>query len=112
MLHLLRCIYQLLNWRSALSPTSLPDPVDFDYTVNTESSLYVPQMMTQAAAAQELMSDIVCCCTNSCDECVCCSNEQPCTEACGCKGSNAGESLCRILFTQLATVESEGSEEV
>ncbi|KAH3834576.1 hypothetical protein DPMN_107906 [Dreissena polymorpha] len=80
MLHLLRYIYQLLIWRSALSPTSLPDPVDFGYTVNTESSLYVPQMMTQAAAAPELMSDLVCCCTNSCDaECVCCSNEQPCT---------------------------------
>lgn len=108
MLHLLRCIYQLQIWGGALAPTSLPDPLDFGYTHDAQSGLFMPQMMTQAAAAPELLSDLVCVCSNSCDdECICCSNEQPCTEACDCKGSVADESTCHNLFTILANVESD-----
>ena len=101
-LHLLRCIlvYQLL-----FCSTTLPNLLDF--------GMYVPQMMTQAGAAPELMTDLVCACRNSCDdECICCSNEQTWTEACDCKTSKTGESLCRYLFTILATAESEDSVEI
>jgi hypothetical protein len=107
-LHLLRCIYQLFVWRSSLKAIIPPlDPLDFGYLKDEKTGMYKPQLMTQPPAAPELLSDLVCNCSNLCsDDCVCSGNEQPCTIACSCKGVLQGQ-ICENLFTMLANVETD-----
>ena len=58
-----------------------------------------------------LYSDLVFACSNYCtEECICCPNEQPCTEACDCKGPMENKSTCQSLFTIIANVESDEEE--
>ena len=111
-LHLLRCIHQLIVWRSSLIPRFTPlDPLEFGYTRDTETGLYTPQLMTQSIAPPELLSDLVCKCGDLCaEEFPCCYNEQPCTEACGCKGVLTGQ-VCENLFTMLSYVQTSGGQE-
>lgn len=110
-LHLLRCIHQLLIWRSALSAMMTSyDPIDFGYSKDLETGIYHPQLMTQAAAPPELLSDLVCTCSDLCaDDCVCSHNEQPCTHACRCEGQ-LKDQVCENLFTMLAHVQTSEFE--
>ena len=84
LLHMLRCTYQLLVWKSCLSAMQqLPDPLEFGYIIDSESGLLVPQLMSQSVTPPELLSDLVCDCTDMCEkDCICLSNEQLCTQAC------------------------------
>ena len=104
MMHLLRCTYQLLVWKGCMSAKlSLLNRADFGYFVDVESGLFVPRLMTQPPAPPELLSDLVCSCLdNCCDNCICCSSEQPCTQACECQDQN-----CNNIFTFLAIVPDE-----
>jgi len=103
-LHLLRCTYKLLIWRSSLCPDIPPvDPLQYGYIQDRGTGLYVPQLMTQAVAPPELLNDLVCICPDQCTtNCACSTNEQPCTQACTCKGNI----MCENLFTMLSNVET------
>ena len=106
LLHMLRCTYQLLVWKGCLSAMQqLPDPLEFGYIIDSESGLLVPQLMSQSVTPPELLSDLVCDCTDMCEkECICLSNEQPCTQACECKAEIEDTDTCMNLFTTLAFV--------
>lgn len=88
LLHLLRCTYQLMIWRGSLTALlNLPDPIEFGYETEKDTGVYMPHMVSQPLAPPELLSDLVCFCDDQCNEdCVCSSNEQPCTQSCDCKG--------------------------
>ena len=111
LLHLMRCILQLLIWKGSLSAMwYLPNPLDFGYQLEPESGAWIPQMMSQPCAPPELLSDLICSCSDSCREnCACYANEQPCTKACGCIGLVDGteEDICKNIFTVLADVTSD-----
>ena len=76
LLHMLRCTYQLLVWKGCLSAMQqLPDPLEFGYIIDSESGLLVPQLMSQSVTPPELLSDLVCDCTDMCEkDCICLSN--------------------------------------
>jgi len=114
-LHLMSCLYQLLVWKGCLTDMQkLPDPVGYGYRTDSASGTLIPQMMSQPAAVPELLSDLVCVCS---DQCVasynCSSNEQPCTQACACQGKVQGDDsvLCNNIFTVLASVTGDISSE-
>ena len=106
LLHMLRCTYQLLVWKGCLSAMrQLPDPLEFGYVIDRESSLMIPQLMSQSVTPPELLSDLVCDCTDMCENnCICVLNEQPCTHACECKGNVEDSEICMHIFTTLASV--------
>ena len=107
-LHLLRCILQLLIWRSSITPL-MPklNPVDFGYIKDPDTGFYTPQLMTQPVAPPELLSDLICKCTDLCSGfCACSNNEQPCTRACSCEGCTFQHQTCENIFTMLAEVET------
>ena len=113
-LHLLRCIYQLLIWKGCLTAMlDMPDPTEFGYMVDTDTGLYRPHVMSQSVAPPELLSDLVCECSDFCNEdCVCSANEQPCTHACECKGCvDDVDDICKNIFTILAQVTSDTNSE-
>ena len=74
----------LLVWKGCLpAMQQLPDPLEFGYIIDSESGLLVPQLMSQSLTPPELLSGLVCYCTDICEkDCKCLSNEQPCTKAC------------------------------
>ena len=83
----------------------LSDPLEFGYIIDSESGLLVPQLMSQSVTPPELLSDLVCDCTDMCEnDCICLSNEQPCTQACECKTEIEDTDACMNLFTTLAFV--------
>lgn len=87
-LHVLRCVFQLLIWRQAMvAMQELPDPKDYGYVLNPETNSLQPRLMSQPAAAPELLNDLVCVCDgDACStSCKCEENEQPCTYACNCE---------------------------
>lgn len=91
--HLLRCVYQVFIWKHAtVGNIHMPSPTEFGYYDN--NGQMSPIMMTQEAAAPELINDIVCDCTDTCQSQCCCGiHNQPCTSACACT-SNAAECIC------------------
>lgn len=105
-LHVLRCSYQIMIWKKALTCiVELPDPKDYGYVTDADTCLYVPQMVNQPLAPPELLNDLVCFCEDVCSEdCVCASNEQPCTQACDC---TQAERTCENVYTVLASITSE-----
>lgn len=113
LLHLLRCLYQLMIWKSALQANVvLPNPTEFGYEIDPNNGMYVPQMMAQSASPPELLSDLLCKCSDDCQgNCVCSQNEQPCTKACKCEGSVDSNNFCNNLFTTLATIDDVTSED-
>ena len=75
--------------------------------IDSETGQYIPQMMSQPIAPPELINDFVCLCSNKCNEdCICSNNEQPCTQACECKGCVDEIEICQNLFTMLASIDS------
>ena len=109
MLHLYRCIYQLLIWRGATeSMVHLPNPLELGYMVDTQNGSFIPQMMSKTVAPPELLSDLICQCPDQCNaDCACSHNEQPCTQVCECKGCLSGSDICQNLFIMLAHVYTE-----
>ncbi|XP_053380705.1 uncharacterized protein LOC123562012 [Mercenaria mercenaria] len=65
------------------------------------------KMMQQLVAPPELLNDLVCLYADtSSDGCICSNNEQPCTQACECKGCVEEETeICQNLFTMLASID-------
>jgi hypothetical protein len=88
-LHLLRCVYQVFIWKHAhIAMCAVPAPTQFGYEKG-EGELQ-PKMMTQTAAAPELLNDIVCDCSDDClSNCSCFQNNQPCTTACPCDAKDS-----------------------
>ena len=85
-LHMLRVIYQLHIWRRAyVGVHELTKPVEFGYELTGDGLM--AKMMTQPAAAPELLQDLVCACEhNSCNiNCTCLQCNQPCTADCDCE---------------------------
>ncbi len=87
-LHLHRTVYQLFVWKQAITAMNVyPSPMEYGFEFDGEE--IIPKMMSQAAAAPELLNDIVCDCQDSCSQqCVCIKNNQPCTQACLCEEEN------------------------
>jgi hypothetical protein len=87
-LHLLCCMYQLHIWKKALLPMiEIPPATQFGYD-RIDGGLS-PTLMSQAAAAPELLNNIVCDCSDTCDSnCSCSQNSQPCTGACPCEAED------------------------
>ena len=109
-LHLLRCTYQFMVWKSCLETTfGLPQQLIMviNYFEDTDGKQYMrPQMMSQSPAAPELLNDLACNCDNSvCDDnCTFFRNEQPCTLACKCKAAVPWDTqdenrLCTNVYT-------------
>lgn len=107
LLHLQRCLRQLLIWKHALVPYySQPPFINYGYITDNITGNVKPRMMTQAAAAPELLSDVVCECKDMCDAlCPCTPLEQPCTVACGCEAATEGKTCCRNIYTILSLAE-------
>ena len=105
MLHLQRCVYQLHIWKNAHYPiTDLPLATQFGYE-KSEGGILTPRMMTQQAAAPELLNLVVCeCSEDSCSSnCSCFKLSQPCTSACACEAALDGEDdLCLNVSTKEA----------
>ncbi|XP_053373036.1 uncharacterized protein LOC123541526 [Mercenaria mercenaria] len=104
LLHLQRCLLQLIVWKSALlqSPV-VPSLISLGYITDATSGLAVPQFMAQPAAAPELLSDLVCNCVDLCESsCCCASAEQPCTTACECKAFVDDVGCCKNIYTYLS----------
>ena len=103
-LHVLRAAFQLHIWRDA--PVGMIEQLgnveDFGFML--ENGVLRPKMMNQAMAPKELLNNIFCLCQpNSCHfDCACLENEQPCTEACGCKGILDGNDTCNNYYTSEA----------
>lgn len=99
----------MLIWRGALeAKVVLPDPKDVGYIADPQTGLFTPHMMAQSVAPPELLGDLICLCKDQCsDDCVCSSNEQPCTLVCECKCSLNEAAFCQNLFTMLASVNSD-----
>ena len=123
-LHLLRCTYQLMVWKSCLEISHvLPPPTDYGYETiddNDGTQIMRPLMMNQSPAAPELLNDLTCNCENSiCDDsCTCFRNEQPCTLACKCKAAVPWDSqnenrLCTNIYTlsMQSTSDSESDSD-
>ncbi len=111
--HMLRCIYQLCIWRTALSAVQDPPcATEYGYERDTVSKKLVPKWMSQPPAVPELLNDLVCTCApNKCHEhCTCLDNEQPCTAACACEAALPGlvdaEIAANAICTNPLTVES------
>jgi hypothetical protein len=84
-LHLLRCVVQLWIWRHATTANhQYPSLVDFGYEYDNDGTGIKPRLMSQPAAAPELLNDLVCECSLCTETCVCFRNKQPCTIACCC----------------------------
>ena len=109
-LHLLRCTYQIMVWKSCLETTFvLPPATDYGYQLfeDTDGKQYMrPQMISQSPAAPELFNDLACNCDNSvCDDnYTCFRSEQPCTLACKCKAAVPWDTqdenrLCTNIYT-------------
>ncbi|WAR05623.1 hypothetical protein MAR_020992 [Mya arenaria] len=96
-LRLQRCVIQLWIWRHATTAQhNLPPFTDFGYEID-EVGL-TPKMMSQPAAAPELLNDLVCGCEICSESCVCFANRQPCTVACSCTGNtNTDDMMCTNL---------------
>lgn len=111
--HLLRTWGQLLVWREATVANPVACDImhaGFEFKITTNS--LEPIMMTQSAAAPELLNDLVCECTVSgCNEdCTCAINLQPCTAACVCKAQlpeDDEEAICNNPFTLTAMFEED-----
>lgn len=87
-LHILRCAYQLMIWRQAMIRfLELVDVCLFGYERDGSTKKLQPKMMSQQAAAPELLNDLVCSCPPyGCNEnCTCLTNDQPCTAQCDCQ---------------------------
>ncbi|WAQ95823.1 hypothetical protein MAR_028513, partial [Mya arenaria] len=73
-------------WRHATTAQyDLPPFTYFGYEIDGDG--LTPKMMSQPAAAPELLNDLVCGCEISSETCVCFANRQPCTVACSCTGN-------------------------
>ena len=112
-LHIKRVIYQLVVWKNAtVGIHEILDPYQFGFQ-RQGTNMIVPQMMTQASAAPELLNDLICSCTEGgCHvNCACLYNEQPCTAQCGC---NVEEELdgCNNLYTWLASPDADIVEDM
>ena len=105
-LHVLRCCYQLMIWKRALtSLVDLPSPTEYGYITDADTGLYMPQIVGQPLAPPELLNNLVCCCEDQCsDVCVCATNEQPCTQACSCAQA---EYNCENVFSILSSITPE-----
>ena len=118
--HLLRSVLQLYVWRHALipNPTAL-EPTSFGWKRDESNERLIPVMMTQPAAAPELLNDVVCECTDFCSTaCKCARYSQSCTAACSCKPfeDNEPDEECqnpnRLLeFDSAVDVEEMAEEE-
>ncbi|WAR29752.1 hypothetical protein MAR_003320, partial [Mya arenaria] len=93
-LHLQRCVIQLWIWRHATTAQhDLPPFTYFGYEIDGDG--LTPKMMSQPAAAPELLNDLVCECEICSETCVCFANRQPCTVACSCtRNTNTDEMMC------------------
>ena len=105
-LHVLRCSYQIMIWKEALTGiVKLPDPKDYGHVTDADTCLYVPRMVNQPLAPPQLLNDLICVCEDVWSEaCVCASNEQPCTQACDC---TQAERTCQNVYTVLASIPSQ-----
>ncbi|WAQ94372.1 hypothetical protein MAR_006843, partial [Mya arenaria] len=93
-LHLQKCVIQLWIWRHATTAQhDLPPFTYFGYEIDGDG--LTPKMMSQPAAAPELLNDLVCECEICSETCVCFANRQPCTVACSCTGNtHTDEMMC------------------
>lgn len=77
---------------------------DFGYRRN-EQGILQPVMMTQPAAAPELLNNIVCeCLPGDCQNgqnCSCSRSEQSCTAECKCEGAYDTDSLCTNTYNYI-----------
>ena len=105
-LHVLRCIYQIRVWKDSLKcVVDLPSPTDYGYEIDAETGNYTPKMVSQPLAPPELLNDLVCFCEDLCsDDCICATNEQPCTQARNC---GSAERICENVFTVLSIITTE-----
>jgi len=109
-LHLLRCVIQLWIWRNETTPQHhRPDLSDFGYECDGTEAGLRPKLMSQPAAAPELLNDLVCECLVCNEKCVCLANHQPCTVACCCSGNTQTDD---IMCTNIFTLTSEFSHEI
>ncbi|MGH0160009.1 UNVERIFIED_CONTAM: hypothetical protein FKN15_038612, partial [Acipenser sinensis] len=64
MLHLLRCLYQVFIWKHTdIGMLDVPSPIHFGHEKEVGCKLR-PKLMSQSAAAPELLIDLVCDCTS------------------------------------------------
>ena len=100
-LHLQRCVIQLWIWRNATTAQhDLPPLTDFGYEIDEDG--IKPKMINQAAAAPELLNDLVCGCELCSETCICFANRQPCTVACCCTGNtNRGHDVYERLYIDI-----------
>ena len=64
----------------------------------------MPKIVSQPLAPPELLNDLVCFCEDLCsDDCVCGTNEQPCTQVCNARADR----ICENVFTVLSIITAE-----
>ena len=110
-LHVLRTIFQLHTWNTALCPIQENlDPLEYGFSLDTSTNQMHPTLMGQSPAAPELLNDLVCSCSSGQCHILCCclENDQPCTKACECEGSilcDDATDMCTNLLTMSVLVE-------
>ncbi|CAC5361556.1 unnamed protein product [Mytilus coruscus] len=95
----LRCIHQLKIWHSANTAMhEQVNPIMYGYGRDLETDTIMPRLMSQPAAAPELLNNLICeCDEHNCSEiCTCLENEQACsaTYSCGASADIADETTC------------------
>jgi len=108
--HLLRCVYQLSIWRNVISTNvQLPEVTECGYYIDND--IVQPVLMTQPAAAPELLNAIICNCVSCDNNCTCSNYNQSCTAACTCRaefcyGDGNDDDICCNPFTYNALYET------
>ena len=83
-----RSHYTALQWKLSHLPTqNLPDPNEYGWSWNDESSTYVPIMTTLPPAPESIISLSLCRCKTNCESLryVCRKNGLSCSEMCFCE---------------------------